>query len=199
MRGWRGPHRAEIVLGTNTSADDRRAVEFAVREATLRDADLVALMSIAGDAPAGSTAGVSTGRIPAAEHRLRHFLASVGTGGVDVTMVVTTRPAADALVDRARSAELLVLGAPAESVSAPGSVSRRCLDSAQCPVTVVPPARARRPAADRPNPTQRRASSARRRRGDRGPSALGVPGHAQEDRLGGESHARMDRGRVLVR
>lgn len=198
MGGWRGPHRAEVVLGTDTSAQGRRAVEFAVREATLRDADLVAVMSIGGDAPSGSTTGVSTGRIPAAEHRLRHFLASVGTGGVDVTMVVTTLPAADALVDRSRSAELLILGAPVGSVSAPGSVSRRCLDSAQCPVTVVPPARARRPAADHPDSARRRASSARRRRG-RGPSTLGVPGPARDDRLGGEHHARMDRGRVLVR
>lgn len=198
MRGWRGPHRAEVVLGTDTSADGRRAVEFAVREATLRDADLVAVMSI-GDAPSGSTAGVSTGRIPAAEHRLRHFLASVGTGGVDVTMVITTLPAAEALVDRSRFAELLVLGAPAGSVSTSGSVSGRCLDTAQCPVTVVPSARQRRPAADRPGPTRRRAAPARRRRDGRGPSALGVPAGGNDDRLGGEHDARMDRGRVLVR
>ena len=196
MRGWRGPHRAEVVVGTDTSAGGRRAVEFAVREATLRDADLVVVMSIGG-APSGS--GVSTGRIPAAEHRLRHFLASVGTGGVDVTMVVTTLPAADALVDRSRFAELLVLGAPAESVSDPGSVSGRCLDAAQCPVTVVPSARQRRPVADHPNPTRRRASSARRGRGGRGPSTLGVPAGGQDDRLGGYNHARIDRGRVLVR
>jgi nucleotide-binding universal stress UspA family protein len=198
MRGWRGPRRAEVVLGTDTSADGRRAVEFAVREAALRDADLVAVMSI-GDAPAGSTAGVSTGRIPAAEHRLRHFLASVGTGGLDVTLVVTTLPAADALVDRSRFAELLVLGAPAGSVATPGSVSGRCLDRAQCPVTVVPPARQRRPVADHPDPIQRRTSSARRRRGGRGPSTLGVPARGHDDRVGGEHHARMDRGRVLVR
>jgi nucleotide-binding universal stress UspA family protein len=196
MRGWRGPHRAEVVVGTDTSAGGRRAVEFAVREATLRDADLVAVMSIGGDAPSGS--GVSTGRIPAAEHRLRHFLASVGTGGVNVTVVVTTLPAADALVDRSRFAELLVLGAPAESVSDPASVSGRCLDAAQCPVTVVPSARQRRPPADHSNPTRRRASSARRSRG-RGPSTLGVPAGRQDDRLGGDNHARMDRGRVLVR
>ena len=145
MGGWRGPHRAEVVVGTDTGADSRRAVEFAVREAMLRDADLVAVMSIGG----GATAGGSTGRIPAAEHRLRHFLASVGTGAVDVTMVVTTVPAADALVDRSRFAELLVLGAPAGSVATPGSVSGRCLDAAQCPVTVVPSTRQRRRGADR--------------------------------------------------
>ena len=38
MGGWRGPHRAEVVVGTDTGADSRRAVEFAVREAMLRDA-----------------------------------------------------------------------------------------------------------------------------------------------------------------
>lgn len=198
MRGWRGPHRAEVVLGTDTSADSRRAVEFAVREATLRDADLVAVMSI-GDPPASSKAGASTGRIPAAEHRLRHFLASVGTGGLDVTLVVTTLPAADALVDRSRFAELLVLGAPAGSVSTLGSVSGRCVDRAQCPVTVVPSARRRRPVADDPNPIQRRTSPARRTRRDRGPSTLGVVARGHDDPVGGEHHARMDRGRVLVR
>ena len=143
MSGWRRPHRTEVVLGTDTSADCRRAVEFAVREAELRDADLVAVMSIGGEPRSNSTSGVCTGRIEAAEHRLQQFLASVGTGGVDVTMVVTTLPAAEALVDRSRFAELLVLGAPAGSVSAPGSVSGRCLNAARCPVTVVPSKRSR--------------------------------------------------------
>jgi nucleotide-binding universal stress UspA family protein len=147
MGGWRRPHRAEIVVGTDTSADSRRAVEFAVREATLRYADLVAVMSIDSGPRPDPTSGVSTGRIEAAEHRLRHFLASVGTGGVDVTMVVTTLPAVDALIDRSRFAELLVLGAPAGSVSAPGSVAGRCLAAARCPVTVVPSKRQRRHAA----------------------------------------------------
>lgn len=147
MGGWRRPHRAEVVVGTDTSTDCRRAVEFAVREARLRDADLVAVMSIGSGARPDSVGGVSTGRIEAAEHRLRQFLASVGTGGLDVTMVVTTLPAADALVDRARFAELLVLGAPAGSVSTPGSVSGHCLNAARCPVTVVPSNRPRRPPA----------------------------------------------------
>ena len=147
MGGWRRPQRAEVVVGTDTSADCRRAVEFAVREATLRDADLVAVMSVGGDARPDSIGGVSTGRIEAAEHRLRQFLASVGTGAVDVSMVVTTLPAADALVDRSRFAELLVLGAPGGSISAPGSVSGRCLNGARCPVTVVPSKRPRRQAA----------------------------------------------------
>jgi hypothetical protein len=59
-------------------------------------------------------------------------------------MVVTTLPAVEALVDRSRFAELLVLGAPAGSVSAPGSVSGRCMTAARCPVTVVPSKRERR-------------------------------------------------------
>jgi nucleotide-binding universal stress UspA family protein len=154
MGGWRKPHRVEVVVGTDTSADSRRAVEFAVREATLRDADLVAVMSIGNGTRSDSTSGVSVGRIEAAEHRLRHFLASVGTGGVDVTMVVTTVPAVDALVDRSRFAELLVLGAPAGTVSAPGSVTGRCLAAAGCPVTVVPSKRRRRHAAPEPHHTE---------------------------------------------
>jgi nucleotide-binding universal stress UspA family protein len=144
MGGWRRPRRAEVVVGTDASADSRRAVAFAAREATLRDADLIVVMSIGSEARLEPTNGVSTGRIEAAQQRLRRFLASVGTGGVDVMMVVTTRPAADALVDRSRFAELLVLGAPAGSASAPGSLSSRCLDRAQCPVTVVPSKRLRR-------------------------------------------------------
>jgi nucleotide-binding universal stress UspA family protein len=151
MGGWRRPHRAEVVVGTDTSADSRGAVEFAVREATLRDADLVAVMSIGSGQRPQPTSGVSTGRIEAAEHRLRQFLASVGTGGVDVTMVVTTLPAADALVDRSRFAELLVLGAPTGSVSASGSGSGSCVDAARCPVTVVRSKRPRhQPAPENP-------------------------------------------------
>jgi nucleotide-binding universal stress UspA family protein len=153
MGGWRSPHRAEVVVGTDTSARSRRAVEFAVREATLRDADLVAFMSIGDGARSRSTNRVSTGRIEAAEYRLRHFLASVGTGGVDVTMVVTTLPAADALVDRSRFADLLVLGAPAGSVADPGSIAGRCVAAARCPVTVVPSKRQRRHRA--PDPSDR--------------------------------------------
>ena len=144
MGGWRSPQRAEVVVGTDTSTGSRRAVEFAVREATLRDADLVAFMSIGTGARSASASRGSAGRIEAAEHRLRHFLASVGTGGVDVTMVVTTLPAVDALVDRSRFAELLVLGAPAGSVSDAGSVSGRCVTAARCPVAVVPAKRERR-------------------------------------------------------
>src|SRR5512133_1109206 len=104
MGRWHRRDRAEVVVGVNGSTDGRRAVEFAVREAVLRDADLVAVMSVAGGTGAGPGPGMSTGRIEAAEHRLRHFLQSVGTGGVDVTLVVTVLPAVDALIDRSRSA-----------------------------------------------------------------------------------------------
>ena len=145
MGGWRGPHRAEVVVGADGSPGCRRAVEFAVREAVLRDADLVAVMSVGGSVRSGSTRGVSTGRMEAAEHRLRQFLESVGTGSVEVTIVVTTLPAADALVDRSRFAELLIIGHPAGSVSAAGSVPARCVDEARCPVVVVRPSRQRRP------------------------------------------------------
>jgi nucleotide-binding universal stress UspA family protein len=131
-------------VGTDTSADSRRAVEFALHEATLRDADLVAVMSIGSGTRQDRTSAMSTGRIEAAEQRLRLFLASVGTGGVDVTMVVTTLPAVEALVDRSGFAELLVLGAPTGSVSAPESVSGRCMTSARCPVTLVRSERQRR-------------------------------------------------------
>ncbi len=146
--GWHGPHRAEVVVGVDGSAGCRRAVEFAVREAVLRDADLVAVMSVDGTVRSGSTRGVSTGRIEGAEHRLRQLLESVGTGSVEVALVVTTAAAADALVDRSRFAELLVLGAPAGSVSTAGSVSARCLDEARCPVAVVRSTRRRRPAPE---------------------------------------------------
>jgi nucleotide-binding universal stress UspA family protein len=148
MNRWHQPHPAEIVVGVDGSPGCRRAVEFALREAVLRDADLVAMMAVAGGAGAGSFKGLATGRIEAAEHRLRQFLRSVGTGGVDVTLVVTTLPAADALIDRSRFAELLVLGAPAGSVSAPASVPGRCLDEALCPVAVIHPRRQQRLASD---------------------------------------------------
>ena len=142
------PQRAEIVVGVDGTARCRRAVEFAAREAVLRDADLVAVMAVADGAGAGSSRGLETGRIEAAGHRLRQFLESVGTGGADVTLVVTTLPTADALIDRSRFAELLVLGGTAGAVTAPASVSGRCLAEASCPVVVIRSGRQQRPSPD---------------------------------------------------
>ena len=51
------------------------------------------------------------------------------------------------LVAWARFAELLILGAPAGTVSAVESVAGRCLKTARCPVTVVPSKRQRRGSA----------------------------------------------------
>ncbi|GAA3342045.1 hypothetical protein GCM10020358_35640 [Amorphoplanes nipponensis] len=63
------------------------------------------------------------------------------------------RPAEE-LLRAAASAQLLVLGGPAHGPLAGlllGSVSRRCLHRASCPVLVIPPALARRPRpGDRP-------------------------------------------------
>lgn len=159
MGGWRGPHRGEVVVAVDGSAGCRRAVEFAVREAILRDADLVAVMSVGATVQSDrfSRGRVETGRIEAADHRLRQLMESVGTGSVNVTLVVTTVPAADALVDRSRFAELLVLGAGASSVSAAGSVSARCLNEAECPVVVVRPNRG---GCARPDPARTRRQHA---------------------------------------
>jgi nucleotide-binding universal stress UspA family protein len=141
MGNWRKPRRAEVVVGVDGSPSCRAAVEFAVREAVLREADLVAVMSVHDGTDCGRpTAAVSSGRIEAAEHRLRHFLQSIGTGGLDVTHLVTTVPAVEALVRRSGTADLLVLGARTGSVSPAVSVHLRCLDQARCPVAVVRPA-----------------------------------------------------------
>jgi nucleotide-binding universal stress UspA family protein len=121
--------RPEIVVGVDASPGCRAAVEFAVREAELRHAGLVAVMAV-------SHATHPDGDEPA-EGRLRSFVDSVGTGALEVGLVVTTRPVAEALLDQSRYAELLVVGGHSSQVPRAHAVDPETLSQARCPVVVV--------------------------------------------------------------
>ena len=139
--------RPQVVVGVDGSPAAQEAVEFAVREAALRGADLVAVMSVQlpDDTwidPYAIRTRTPDGYLRQAEDKLRAILAEIGTGGVDVAAVVSTEPAPVALVARSSGAELLVVGSRGRGGFRGmllGSVSLQCVLHAHCPVTVVRP------------------------------------------------------------
>lgn len=136
MDEYRRSRRPKIVVGIDGSPGCRAAIEFAVQEAELRNAELVAVMA----APPGRhewshpSAG---GTCDAAEQQLRFILESVGTGALGVDLVVTTRPVTEALVDRSRHADLLVVGGHSDRNGPALAVDSGSLNGAGCPVVVV--------------------------------------------------------------
>ena len=140
---------ATVVVGIDGSPGARAALGFAVEEARLRGARLVAVS--AWSIPIG--AGAPGGLIPAlgmdfeadVTALLDEELAAVDTGGVEVERRVSSGPPARALVEAAESADLLVVGSRGRGGFAGlllGSVSQQCAHHALCPVAIVPHARA---------------------------------------------------------
>lgn len=131
-----GSRRPEIVVGVDCSPSCRAAVEFAVREAELRDAELVAVMAVRPTRH-GTSSYSAAGTSHFAEEQLREFLESVGTGALHVHLVITVRPAAETLVGRSRHADLLVVGAHTGRTTPALAVDSESLAGARCPVVVV--------------------------------------------------------------
>ena len=139
--------RPRVVVGVDGSPYAQEAVRFAVREAVLRGAGLVAVMSVELPDyrwidPYAIRAHPEAGYLEQAEDKLRSILADVGTARVEVEAVVSTEPAPAALVARSAGAELLVVGSRGRGGfrgMVMGSVSLQCVLHAHCPVTVVRP------------------------------------------------------------
>jgi len=139
--------RYEVIVGVDGSAAAREAIKFALREAELRSASLVALMSVevpdyAWIYPYATREQPERDYLEKAEDKLGAILADIGTGRVDVDAVVSTEPAPAALVARSTGAELLVVGSRGPGGfrgMVMGSVSLQCVLHAHCPVTVVRP------------------------------------------------------------
>jgi nucleotide-binding universal stress UspA family protein len=143
-----------IVVGVDGSEASHEALRFAVAEARLRDARVVAVHVWAfipptpiGDPgmmpmPAGDYPGQLEAERAAAEAELEGALAAAfpeGTPG-EVEARLAEGDAAEALVDEAEGAELLVVGSRGRSGIASvllGSVSRHVVSHAPCPVVVV--------------------------------------------------------------
>ena len=136
--------RPRVLVGVDGSAPARAALEFAVGEARLRGAVLVAVMAVqlpdsAWIDPYGVRApGEDT--LQRARENLDRMLASVNTEGLVLDPVVTAVPAPQALVDRSADCDLLVVGSRGHGGLRGlvlGSVSMRCVLHGRCPVTVV--------------------------------------------------------------
>jgi len=136
--------RPRVLVGVDGSAHARAALEFAVGEARLRDAVLVAVLAVelpdyVWIDPYG-VRGPEAGTLERAREKLDRMLVSVNTGGLVLDPVVSAEPAAQALVNRSAGCDLLVVGSRGHGGFRSlvlGSVSLKCVLHAHCPVTVV--------------------------------------------------------------
>ena len=140
-----------IVVGVDGSDGARSALEWAAAEARLRGAALLAvhtwdippLTTGAGpfDPPSTLNAGLLE-RVEQGAHQLvERELAAVDTSGLEIDKRVEARNPADALLDAARGADLLVVGTRGHggfSGLLLGSVSQQVSHHAPCPVVIVP-------------------------------------------------------------
>ena len=137
--------RPRILVGTDGSPAARGALEFAIREARMRNATLMAIMAVdlpdyAWLDPYGTRTHPGEDTLQRARQELDRMLTAAGTADLDVDAVVTATPAPQALVDRSSDSDLLVVGSRGHGGFRGlvlGSVSMQCVLHAHCPVTVV--------------------------------------------------------------
>ncbi|MBO0893152.1 MAG: universal stress protein [Acidimicrobiales bacterium] len=133
-----------IVVGVDGSAGSRAALEFAIKEASLRGARVDAVISWHIPVMA-MEAGVASNFDPEgwARSTLEDELAAVPAGDVHVEGRVARGHPSVALLEAASGADLLVVGTRGRGGFAGlllGSVSQHCVANAPCPVVVVPQA-----------------------------------------------------------
>jgi len=134
-----------VLVGVDGSPAARAALEFAVREARMRGATLMAIMAVelpdyAWIDPYAVRAHPADDTLQRARRELDRILTAAGADGLDVDSVVTATPAPQVLVDRSADSDLLVVGSRGHGGFRGlvlGSVSMQCVLHAHCPVTVV--------------------------------------------------------------
>jgi nucleotide-binding universal stress UspA family protein len=149
--------KRRIVVGVDASEGANAALRWAIAEARLRETRLRAIYAwtltypqvegygyLVGTLDALPAGGMSDQR-RAAEQVLERATARLEpeAAGVDIERHVVEGPAADALVDAAAEADLLVVGSRGHGGFVGlllGSVSQQCAHRASCPVVIVPPA-----------------------------------------------------------
>jgi len=140
---------AGIVVGVDGSEGSKRALEWAAGEAKLRRLPLTALLAwqwptgIYGAGWMGVTPEVAEDLRKAAERRLEETCAAVAPAleGVEVTRSVVEGPPAQALLQAAEDADLLVVGTRGHGGFVGlllGSVSQQCATHSPCPIVIVP-------------------------------------------------------------
>lgn len=146
--------RGRIVVGMDGSPESLAALEWSVREArcTHREVDAVLAYDTGVawiDVGSEYESAIKRNAEEHARAQLDHALAQIAPDGhwpVAVRPNVVAGIAAEALVDFARDADLLVVGARGRGAFAGlllGSTSQRCAERSACPVVVVPGSRAR--------------------------------------------------------
>ena len=141
---------ARIVVGVDGSDGSLDALRWAIDEARLRGARLVAVHAyLAPYAPAmpgvGEPAVLPIDREPiarAADEALEASLREVAAdeGGVEIERAVIEESPAHALLDQAEGADLLVVGSRGHGRIAGallGSISQKVAQHAPCPVVIV--------------------------------------------------------------
>ena len=140
---------ARIVVGVDGSTNGERALRWAIEEARLRDAELELVVAVPSarlfDAvtAARSREDLEASATSLLEQVLDEVvLPSLDTSEVTVHRTVRTGAAAEALVEAAQGADLLVVGARGQGGFRGlllGSVAQQVVSHSPCPVVVVVP------------------------------------------------------------
>ncbi len=151
------PGVRRIVVGVDGSAESVAALRWACREASLRTAEVYAVLALEAAChqvasyavPAPRQSGGSWG---AAREVLRGSVNDAASRhpGVSVRTEITEGLAARVLLDHAQDADMLVLGRTAHGPDphrGTGPVIRACLRAAPCPVVIIGVAETARAAA----------------------------------------------------
>lgn len=162
------PGVRRIVVGVDGSAESVAALRWACREASLRAAEVHAVLALESACHQVASYAVPTprqtsGSWGAAREVLRQSVSEVVSlyPSVSVRTEITEGLAARVLLDHAREADMLVLGRAAhgpDPYRGAGPVIRACLRSAPCPVVIIGPATTPDPDDHVPESWQRRQS-----------------------------------------
>jgi len=138
-----------VVVGVDGSAESVAALMWACREASLRQADVHAVLAVEADCHrmasyAAPRTAQTQGSWGAARDVLRRAVAEATAQfpAISVRAEVAEGLAARILLDRGIGADMLVLGRAyhgPEHYRGMGPVTRACLRSAACPVVVIGP------------------------------------------------------------
>jgi nucleotide-binding universal stress UspA family protein len=141
---------AKIVVGVDGSVDSQRALDWALREAVLRHAKVIAVHAWRLPAIGGAELVAPVIDPDELEESARAVLGeSIDAAArehpdVAVQQVVVCGSAAEALIELSHDADLVVVGSRGHGGFAGlllGSVSQQCVHHASCPVVVIPRAR----------------------------------------------------------
>jgi nucleotide-binding universal stress UspA family protein len=139
---------AKIVVGIDGSEESKNALRWALEEARLRSAEIVAVhaweappaVPEPGPAPGFDLVGILP-QVQEAAERLVSKVVSEVVGDSDVTVepVAIVGPPASVLVDAARDADMLVVGSRGHggfTALLLGSVSQQLAHHAPCPLVI---------------------------------------------------------------